>query len=289
MQGFVARQAGRLVMGIVAAALIAAAIAAIGEPYARNLPGFLSAFVRHLGQFGRLDLGTSAVSGAPAADELAAHLPPTVFLVALGAGIAALVGVPLGLIVALGPVRRVVSPLIQVITATPVFCSGLALAFVAVHLLHWPVSVNAPVAAASSQDLLHLTVLPVLTIGLAGAAAVQLALRRATAESSGQAFRNGLKRMGLGAVEIETLYVLPRIVALLLQEAGEILLALLSATVVAEWVFHRDGAADLFVKSVALADWNMAALLLFVFAVAAFVVNFLGRLAAEVLAPGERP
>jgi peptide/nickel transport system permease protein len=177
-----------------------------------------------------------------------------------------------------------------VITATPVFCAGLALAYGAVHLLHWPVSVNAPVGAAVAPDqILQITALPVLTVGLAGAAAVQLVLRRATLRSSGEAFRSGLKLMGLGSFEIEILYVVPPVFAGLAIGAGEIMVALLSATVVAEWVFHRAGAADLFVKSVALADWDMAAILLFVFASMTFTADFLGQVLGHALAPREAP
>ena len=290
MQRFVVREAARFVVGVLGAILVAAAIAAVGEPSARTLPGFGTAFGDHLWHLVRLDLGTSAVSGLPALQELAQHLPATLLLVLMGFGVALAVGVPLGLLFALGAARRVAAPLLQVITATPVFCAGLALAFGAVHLLHWPVSVNAPVGAAVAPDqVLQIAALPVLTVGLAGAAAVQLVLRRATLRSSGEAFRSGLRRLGLGSLEIEFLYVVPRVFAGLLIGAGEIMVALLSATVVAEWVFHRAGAADLFVKSVALADWDLAAILLFVFAGMTFSADFLGRVFGHALAPGEAP
>lgn len=290
MKRFVIRQAVRLVVGVMGAVVVAAAIAAAGDGRAHNLPGFLAVCGDRLVHFGRLDLGVSAITGTPVLQELAANLPPTLVLVAMGAGASLLVGVPLGLLLALGPARRIAAPLVQVITATPVFCSGLALAFIAVHVLHWPVSVNATVGASVPPDQAPLLLaLPVLTVGLAGAAAVQLALRRSAAQSSGESFRAGLKRMGLSVIEIETFYVLPEVFAGLLAGAGEIMLALLSATVVAEWVFHRAGAADLFVKSVALADWNMAAILLFVFAVATFAADFLGKVFARMLAPGVEP
>lgn len=290
MQRYVARQAIRLVVGVLGSGLIAAAIAAAGAPHAHNLPGFLSAYLAQLLQFARLDLGVSAVSGTPVLQELAGHLPQTAGLVAMGAGLALAAGVPIGLLLALGPARRVAAPLVQVITATPVFCSGLALAFGAVHLLRWPVSVNAPVGApVPPEQLVQILALPVLTVGLAGAAAVQLVLRRATGRSSGGTFRTSLKRMGLGALEIETLYIVPQVAAALLAGAREIVLALVSATVVAEWVFHRDGAADLFVKSVALADWNMAAILVFLCAAATFMADFAGSTLSHALAPGDRP
>jgi peptide/nickel transport system permease protein len=290
MKRLVVRQAIRLVAGVLGAVLIAAAIAAVGEPYARDLPGFSSALLNHLIQFGRLDLGVSLVTDRPVVQELAVHLPQTLALVAMGAGLALLAGVPFGLLLTLGPPRRIAAPLIQVVTATPVFVSGLALAFLAVHVLHWPVSVNAPVGAAVPLgQAWQIAALPIITVGLAGAAAVQLVLRRSAARSGGESFRTGLKRMGLGFVEIETFYVLPQVVAGLLAGTREIALALFSAAVVAEWVFHRAGAADLFVKSVALADWNMAAILVFAFAAVTFAADFVGQVIAEALAPGAQP
>jgi len=121
-------------------------------------------------------------------------------------------------------------------------------------------------------------------VGFAGAAAVQLALRHSAAQASGEAFRIGLKRLGLGAFEIERRFILPQVMAGLVAAAGEIMLALLSAAVVAEWVFQRSGAADLFVKSVALADWNMAGIILFLFACLTFLAEFLGRVSGHMLA-----
>lgn len=287
MQRYMTRQAIRLVVGVLGAVLVAAAIAAVGEPYAQNLPGFLKALLAHLIQFARLDLGVSALTGAPITQELGNHLPKTMGLIGLGAAIAVVVGAPFGLLLAFAPIRRVLAPVIQIITATPVFCSGLALAYGAVVGLHWPVSINAPVGAAVPPDqMLPILILPVLTVGLAGAAAVQLVLRQAAARSSEVPFRVGLKRMGLRALEIEALYVVPQVAAALMAGAREIVLALVSATVVAEWVFHRDGAADLFVKSVALADWNMVAILVFVFACLTFITDFAGSVLGRVLAPG---
>jgi peptide/nickel transport system permease protein len=290
MKRFLARQAMRVAVGACGAVAIAAVISALGEPRSPGLPGLLLAVGSRLLHFAQFDLGQSAISGLPVWQELGARLPPTLFLVLMGSVVALLVGLPLGLLLAVGPARRAAAPLVQIITATPVFCAGLALAWMAAHLLHWPVTVNATAAASETPDMaLQTLALPVLTVGLAGAAAVQLALRRAAAQSSGEAFRTGLKRMGLGGFEIERVYVVPQVLAGLAAGAGEIMLALLSAAVVAEWVFHRSGAADLFVKSVALADWNMAAMILLVFATLTFVTEFLGRVLGFFLANEGRP
>lgn len=290
MKRFLARQAVRLVVGVCGAVAVAAVISAAGTPHTPGLAGFGAAVGSRLVHFAQLDFGHSAISGLPVVQELAVRLPPTLLLVALGGITALVVGLPLGLLFALGPARRAAAPLVQLITATPVFCAGLALAWMAVHLLHWPVTINAlPNYVPAPGQEWQVLALPVLTVGLAGAAAVQLALRRAAAESSGGTFRSGLKQMGLSGLEIERLYVMPQVLAGLLASLGEIVLALLSAAVVAEWVFHRNGAADLFVKSVALRDWNMAAMILFVFALLTFAADFLGRLAGFLLANEGKP
>lgn len=290
MKRFLVRQVAHLLVGVSGAVAVAAVISALGEPRAPGLPGFLVAVGSRLLHFARLDLGQSAISGLPVLHELGMRLPPTLVLVLTGAVVALIAGMPLGLLFSVGPARRAAGPLVQIITATPLFCAGLALAYGATHLLHWPVSINAPVGAAVAPDqVLKIAALPVLTVGLAGAASVQLALRRAAFQSSGETFRAGLRRLGLGAFEIERRYILPQVLAGLIASAAEIMLALLSAAVVAEWVFHRAGAADLFVRSVALADWNMAAMILFVFATLTFVVEFLGHVIGFLLVNEGRP
>ena len=137
---------------------------------------------------------------------------------------------------------------------------------------------------------LEILLLPVLTVGLSGAAAAQLALRRAGAESARQPWRTQLRRMGLGAWEIETIYGVPQIFAGLLSDLGEVMLALFSAAAVAEWVFNYAGAADLFVKSVALHDWAIVSPILLSFAGLTMIAGFFGRCAAyPLVATGAAP
>ena len=93
-------------------------------------------------------------------------------------------------------------------------------------------------------------------------------------------WRRGLRLMGLGAVEIDLAYLAPRILAGLLAALGEITLALFSAAAVAEWVFDWPGAAVLFVKSVALPDWGVAALVLLAFAAIKLMADFIGAVSA---------
>jgi peptide/nickel transport system permease protein len=289
MLRFVSREAGRLALGLLGAALLAAAIAALAQPHAGDgVFAYLVAWGRALGAFGHLDFGRSSISGETAIAELQAHLPLTLGLVLEGFAVALIVGIPVGFLFGAGPARRAAAPLIQIVSAAPIFCAGLALAYAAANLLHWPVptdngiktSLNLwPRSAAEVETLL----LPVLTVGLSGAAAAQLALRRAGSQIAHAPWRTQLRRMGLTAWEIEGIYGVPRIFAGLLSSLGEVVLALLSAAAVAEWVFNYAGAADLFVKSVALHDWAIVAPVLLSFASLTLIADFVGRCIARPL------
>ena len=296
MLRFVLREAGRTGLGLVGAVLLAAAISALAAPGASDgVWHFVIAWGRTLDGFAHLDFGHSAMTGVPAREELAARLPLTLGLVLEGLLVALIVGIPVGFLFGAGPARRAAAPLVQVLSAAPIFCAGLALAFVAANLLHWPVPRGTGIAAGlmlipKDARQFEVLLLPVLTVGLSGAAAAQLALRRAGAESSHQPWRTQLRRMGLGAWEIETVYGVPQIFAGLLTDFGEVMLALFSAAAVAEWVFNYAGAADLFVKSVALHDWAIVAPILLSFAGLTMLADFIGRCAAYPLtATGAAP
>jgi len=289
MLRFVLNEAGRLVLGLFGAALMAAAIAAMSLPHAGDgIVDFLAAWSSRLAEYAHLRFGDSTITGVTIVSEIAARLPLTIGLVVQGIVVAALVGIPVGFLFGAGPARRAAAPLIQIVAAAPVFCAGLALAYGTATILHWPVAINGavrieprflPGTAAQAQALL----LPALTVGLAGAAAVQLALRRAAADAGQASWRFYLRRMGLPSWDIERSYIVPQIFAGLLASLGELMLALLSAAAVAEWVFSCPGAADLFIKSVALHDWSAAGAVLFVFASLTLTAQFLGRCTARLL------
>ncbi|HUO88228.1 MAG TPA: ABC transporter permease subunit [Rhizomicrobium sp.] len=296
MLRFVSREAGRLALQLLGAILLAAAISALAQPRARDgVLSFLFAWAQTLNAFARLDFGTSSISGGTALGELGAHLPLTLGLVAEGFAAALIVGVPVGVLFGAGPARRAAAPLVQIASAAPIFCAGLALAFLAANLLHWPVPLNDGVKSGLSllpatPAGLRAAALPVLTVGLAGAAATQLAIRRAAAQAAGQPWRQQLRRMGLSGWDIERTYGLPEIFAGSLVSLGEVMLALLSAAAVVEWVFNYAGAADLFVRSVALRDWTVVALILLVFAGLTMAADFIGRSVARALCdPGGTP
>lgn len=292
MWRFGLRQALRLTFGLAGAFLLAAAVAALPGPGVHvNVPVYFAAWLAHIEAFARFNFGTSQVTALPAAAELARRLPVTLELVAGAIPVAVVLGIPLGVLLGSGRRLRVAAPLIQIVAAVPVFCASLGLIWLNAHVLVWHGTLvrgtfwsllihGDPALWAALRTL----ALPVLTVGGAGAAAVQLALRQAMSGTMEAPYRRGLRLMGLSGFEVDRAYLAPQILAGFLASLGEIALALFSAAAVAEWVFDWPGAAVLFVKSIALYDWSVAALVLLVFAAIKFAADFAGALGARALA-----
>ncbi|MBI3678124.1 MAG: ABC transporter permease [Proteobacteria bacterium] len=292
MLKFGLRQAGIFALGLLGALLLAAAISALPAGRAAY-PG---AFLQHLLHVAQFDFGASVLTGNPAVAEFSARMAATLELVGSGALMALLIGIPLGIAFGLRRSLRAAAPLIQIVAAAPVFCASLALIFVAVNVLHWHdlhydgTDLFQVLAARDQSQLVHafhIFSLPAVTVGAVGVAAVQLVLRGAISDAADEPYRRNLKLMGLSAFEIERIYVAPQVVAHLFAHLGDIVLALFSAAAVAEWMFGWPGAAYLFVKSVALHDWNVVALILLAFTAIKLFADFIGALSAHALAHPE--
>ena len=286
-------QAGRFVLGLLGMGLIAAAVSALAAPHGH----YPAALLARLADVAKLDFGPSTMAGTSAAAELARRLPATLELLGAGFAFALVLGAPLGLALSSGRVLRAAAPLIQIVAAAPVFCAGLVLIYIAVKAFGWrdlSFTGTSLFDAAMSGDAsalghaFRVLVLPVAIVGGAGAACVNLAIRRALDEAAEQPYRRGLRLMGLPALDIDAFYVAPHVLARVLADLGEIARALIAAAVVVESVFGWPGAADLFVKSVALHDWNVVALILVLFAVIALAAELIGNLSAALLTPAER-
>jgi peptide/nickel transport system permease protein len=279
------RQAFTFGLGLFGALILAAAVAAVPARESH----YLRAALARLLDFARLDFGASSISGLRAVAVVGARLPATLELMAAGAIVAVLVGIPLGVWLGRGRALRAAAPLLQLVAAAPVFCAGLGLLWLSARVLHWtyaPQPLPWPALGEGGQTALmalKALALPGLTVGAAGAAAVQLAVRRAESEAIEEPYRHGLRLLGLGSFEIDRLYLAPQILAGMFSSFGEIVLALFSAAAVAEWLFGWPGAAVLFLKSVALHDWNVTALVLLVFAAISLTADFCGLIAARAL------
>jgi peptide/nickel transport system permease protein len=278
------RQVLRFALGLLGAVVLAAAVAAVPD---RGGHYRLATVFARLVDFLQFRFGASAITGLPAAQEVAERLPATLELMAIGAVIAFLFGAPLGFLLGRGRALRAAAPLVHLVAAAPVFCGGLGLIWLSARVFHWtytPQPLPWPalaVGGAAALAALKALSLPGLTVGAAGASVVQLAARRAESEAGCEPYRQGLRLLGLGSFEIDRLYLMPQVFAAMLANFGEIVLALFSAAAVAEWLFRWPGVAALFVKSVALHDWNLTSLILLLIAAISLFADLCGAIAAR--------
>ena len=294
MLRFGVRRVGQFVLGLFGAALLAACLttqaAPVGSPFGRTL-------IQHFTEIARLDFGLSSIGAIPAWTEVSYFLPSTLELIGLGALIAILIGVPSALLLSDRRAAGFSVPLLHVMSAIPAFCAALCILWLSQKLLHWaptaqPQSLITAIARGNIGDIeaaLRAVVPPALVVGAAGAYSIQNLLRRAIVRAANEPYRRGLRALGLGRFEIDGRYLLPQVLAAVFYNLGDVALALIAATAVAEWVFEWPGAAGLFLKSVALHDWTVVSLILFVFAAITITANFAGAILARFLAEAEAP
>jgi len=282
--------AAQFLGSLVGAILLVSLLPVIAHP-----PDGLWPFVTELAErflkIGSGDFGRSA-AGSPAMTSAWAAFPLTVQLLGLGVALALLMGISLGFLLSAPRAIRAAAPLLQIVTSVPVFLVGLALIWVATPSFHVITSADEPDLALSIMvrhgdwnSAWSAYFLPALTIGVAGAAHLQMSLRRAAAAAWMAPYRSGLRMMGLGLLDINLRFALPEIIAALLRDARGFILTLISATAIAEWIFHRNGAAVLFLNATASHDWAMATATLLLFAVFTLIVGFVGDLLASFIVP----
>ena len=279
----------RLILGLIGAVLLATAIASL-PPYSGG--GFWQAFGSHLVSVAHLDFGASRVSGLAASAELLARLPATLALLGFGAVIALAIGIPAGVLAGFSRAAPVAGPLLLALEAFPLFVIGIAMIWVAT-VFYWPVATSPP-GNAIPGDVLSLPfaraiALPAILVGLGGAGAIVTRLRQIADTLAYAPYREGLHRLGLPNWEIGLHYLLPEVAAGLLANLGEVMLALMGAAIVAEWIFQWPGAAAFFIKSVALSDWSVAAIILAIFAGLTLVADFIGALVSRALVMADHP
>ena len=222
------------------------------------------------------DLGTSYVSRAPIAPQVADRLQVTLWLVATATVIAVVVAVPLGVLAAVRhrrPSGLVISALSQVGVAVPAFLAGILLITVfAVHLGWLPANGWTPPVVDPAMFLKQL-ILPALSLGIVQAAVLTRYVRSSvldvqredylrTARAKGLSPMAAMRRHGLRNAAI------PVVTVLALQLA-----TLLVGAVVVERVFVIPGLGSLLLDAVGQRDLRVVQDVVMLLVVAVLVVN----------------
>jgi len=244
------------------------------------LPVQAGIFLRDLVQG---DLGVSARTSSPVAQEIGARLPATLTLAAAGMLMAIAVGVPLGAWAAAraGSVGDVlVSTLVLFGISLPVYWLGLMLIILFSIRLRW-------LPAAGAEGPLSL-ILPAITLAAFSVAFIARITRSSMLEVLRQDYVRTAHAKGVRRTTVEWRHALrnalPPVVTVIGLQFGE----LLGGAILTETVFGWPGLGRLLVDSIFARDYPMVQGLVIVFAAMFAIVNLLVDLTYERIDPRVR-
>jgi peptide/nickel transport system permease protein len=240
----------------------------------------LQQYGRFVGGALRGDLGTSIRSRRPVAAEIADNVGSTAQLALASMAIAVGVGIPLGLIAALGrnswlDVASMAVALLGV--SMPSFWLGLLLIFAfSLHLAWFP--------ATGSGDLLHL-ILPSVTLGAIASAIIARLTRSTMLEMLGQDFVRTARAKGLAWWGVVVRHALKNALIPVVTIFGLQFGNLLAGAVIVETVFSRPGLGRLIVGGILAKDFPVVQGTVLFVATAYVLINVLVDVAYAVLDP----
>ena len=234
----------------------------------------------YLARLARGDLGRSIQQNRPVVEELADAWPPTLVLTIAALVLAAIVGVPAGVLSALRP-NSVFDAIARMTSlfglSMPVFWTGLVLIVVFSLWLGW-----LPVGGAESPR--HL-VLPAVTLASPSIAIIARMTRSSVLEVLGEDYVRTARAKGVregGVVMKHALRnaIIP-ILTLLGLQAGQ----LMGGAVLTETVFAWPGLGRLMVKAIFARDYILLQGAVLVFAVAFVLINLVVDLSYGIFDP----
>ena len=230
----------------------------------------LQQYGRFVGNAVRGDLGTSIRSRRPVATEIAENVGSTAQLALASMAVAIGLGIPLGLVAALGrnswlDVAAMVVALLGV--AMPSFWLGLLLIFgFSLHLGWFP--------ATGGGDLHHL-VLPAVTLGMIAAAIIARLTRSSMLEVLGQDYVRTARAKGLAWWGVVVRHALKNALIPIVTIFGLQFGNLLAGAVIVETVFSRPGLGRLVVGGILAKDFPLVQGAVLFVAVAYVLINVL--------------
>ncbi|KTS69944.1 ABC transporter permease [Microbacterium testaceum] len=260
-------------------------VAALRESLGLNVP-LWQQYLDWIGGLLRGDLGSSLLTGTPVMTELVSKAQVTVPLAAMSLTVALVVGIPLGVLSALG--RRhaggtAISVGAQALAAVPVVWAGMMLVVVFAVWLGWLPPQGFPRAgwkdpAAAFRAL----VLPAVTIGVVEGAMLLRFVRSATLQALGQDYVRTAAAKGLTRTRALLRHGLPNVGLSIITVLGLQVAGIIVGAVVIEQLFTLPGVGRMLVADVAARDLpkvqgELLALTGFVLIVG-FVVDLVHRL-----------
>jgi peptide/nickel transport system permease protein len=252
----------RVVPGDPAAVMLGSAatpedVAALRSRLGLDQP-LLAQFIIYLRQIATLDLGQSIFLNQPVAQALAQRAELTATLTLMAAGIAVLIGVPVGL---LSAVRRgtgldqAVVAFAMLAASVPSFWIGLTLIkYLAVDLRWFPVAGYGPPGATFAERLQYL-ILPAIALGIPNSALILRFTRTSMLDVLGEDYVRTARAKGLPPGIVVLKHAFRNALIPVVTVVGLTVAVLIGGAIVTETVFGLPGVGNLIVSAVLRRDY----------------------------------
>lgn len=250
-------------------------IAQLRLAYGADTP-LLAQYFQAIAQILRGDFGLSLQAGVPVSELIAANLPPTLLLAALGFLVAGLLAFALAFISTLTGfawLRNVLQSLPSLFISVPTFWLGIVLIQIFSFRLGW-----IPVINPGEWEGL---ILPVLTLALPISAPLAQVLMRSIDQIQTQPFVSVARAKGASCRGVVWRHIARNAMLPTLTIAGLLLGELIAGALITETVFGRNGLGQLTQEAVNYQDSSVLQAIVLICATAFVVVN----LAVDLLFP----
>jgi peptide/nickel transport system permease protein len=256
----------------------------------------------------QLDFGNSLRQGYPVSEYIARMFPHTLVLVLSSAVVAALIGIPIGIVSALKRRSPLIDYPLRIVAllglSMPVFWLGILLLIVfslrldifpligggdldgVIHMLKNGEAVTSPRDfLAAVGDVLHHLALPALALGFTLAATVSRLSRSAMLEVISQDYIRTARAKGQGERAVVYKHAFRNMMVPLLTIIGLFVAIALTGTVLTETVFTRPGLGKMLVDAIGARDYPLAQGAITVFTMIIIVVNLVVDMLYAVVDP----
>ena len=256
----------------------------------------------------RFDFGTSFRQGYPVAEYIGRMFPHTLILVLASAVVAALVGIPVGIVSALKRRNPLVDYPLRIFAllglSMPVFWLGILLLIVfslhldlfpligagdldgVIHMIRTGEAATSPADfLAAVGDVLHHLTLPAVALGFTLAATVSRLSRSAMLEVISQDYIRTARAKGQRERAVVYKHAFRNMMVPLLTIVGLFVAIALTGTVLTETVFTRPGLGKMLVDAIGARDYPLAQGAITVFTMTIIFVNLVVDMLYAVVDP----
>jgi ABC-type dipeptide/oligopeptide/nickel transport system permease component len=253
-------------------------------------------YVDYIWRSVQFDFGNSLRQGYPVSEYIARMFPHTLVLVLSSAVVAALIGIPIGIVSALKRRSPLIDYPLRIIAllglSMPVFWLGILLLIVfSLHLNVFPLIGGGDLDGvihmirngeaftsprdflAAVGDVLHHLALPAIALGFTLAATVSRLSRSAMLEVISQDYIRTARAKGQGERAVVYKHAFRNMMVPLLTIIGLFVAVALTGTVLTETVFTRPGLGKMLVDAIGARDYPLAQGAITVFTMIIIVVN----------------